>query len=111
MPLGTSQVWNFNFTDPVTGQAFPIAGAQWEYVARDASGNAVIILTTATTAQGLLSVTSTSSLSQVQMDLYPAATSSLTPAAYSHALWMNPGGINAYAWFTGQLQVEASARP
>lgn len=114
MPQGSAQLWNFVFTTVSTGAPYPILGATWEYTVRDApgeSGEPLFFLTTTGTSDGSLTVTATSSLSQVQMDLYPAATQALTPATYYHALWMNPSTTGAYAWFVGQLQIENVAGP
>lgn len=114
MPQGSAQLWNFVFTEVASGDPFPISGSTWEYVVRSASGVSaplVFMLTTTVTIYGVLTVTETSSLSQVQMDMYPDATSSLAPGAYYHALWMNPGTTGAYSWFLGLLQVEASPGP
>jgi hypothetical protein len=114
MPSGSAQLWNFVFTQVATGDPYPITGAAWEYVVRTAAtaaGAPLIEVTTAVSGDGLLTVTDTAVLSQVQMDLYPAATSDLAAGSYYHALWMNPGTSAAYPWFTGLLQIEAASQP
>lgn len=114
MPQGSAQIWNFVFTTLSTGAPYPIDGATWEYSVRDTpgdSGDPLFSLTTSGTSAGVLTVTATSSLSQVQMDLYPAATQGLTPGTYFHALWADPSTTGAYAWFVGQLQIQDVAGP
>jgi hypothetical protein len=114
MPQGSAQLWNFVFTTLPAGAPYPITGAAWEYAVRASAGNAgspLFSLTTSATGNGVLTVTATAALSQVQMDLYPAATQNLTPGTFYHALWMNPGTTSAYCWFAGQLQVENIAGP
>jgi hypothetical protein len=114
MPAGTAQLWNFIFTTVATGNPYPISGATWEYVVRTSPGSGgspLIEVTTTVGPDGLLTVTSTAALSQVAMDLYPAATMSLSPGSYFHALWMNPGTNAAYSWFTGLLQIESASQP
>jgi hypothetical protein len=114
MPQGSAQVWNFVFTTLSTGAPYPISGAVWEYSVRSApgiAGSPLFSLTTAETGNGVLTVTATTALSQVQMDLFPAATQDLDPGTYYHALWMNPGTTSQYGWFVGQLQVENVAGP
>ena len=111
MPLGAAQVWNFVFTQTANGQPYPITGSAWEYVARTAAGAELFTLTTSAGSNGLLTVTTTSALSQVQMDLYPAATQDLSPGQYLHALWQNPGTDGAYPWFSGSLQIAEAAQP
>ena len=114
MPQGSAQLWNYVFTTLSTGAPYPIMGADWEYSVRSSpgiSGSPLFSLNTVTSSNGVLTVTATTSLSQVQMDLYPAATQNLTPGTYEHSLWMNPGTTQAYCWFSGQLQVENIAGP
>jgi hypothetical protein len=114
MPAGTAQLWNFIFTTVSDGDPYPISGATWEYVVRaspGSGGSPLIEVTTIAGPGGVLTVTATTALSQVQMDLYPSATVSLAPGSYYHALWMNPGTSAAYSWFTGLLQIEAASQP
>lgn len=118
MPLGSLQQWQFAFTtvDASTGQSqpYPITGYTWEYTIRqDASstGAALVTLTTAAGSDGVLTVTSTASLSQVELDLYPAATSGLPAGVYAHALWSNPGTSSQFCWWNGPLIVTAASQP
>ena len=118
MPLGSLQQWTFQFTtvNQVTGQSqpYPITGATWEYAARlnaTDTGAPLIQLTPAPTTQGTLIVTATAALSQVQLDIYPAATQSLPAQTYSHALWMNPSTDSAFCWWEGPLIVQATSQP
>ena len=118
MPLGSLQQWLFNFTtvNVITGQSvpYPIAGASWEYVVRatpGASGTALISFGTAATSQGVIAVTATSSLSQVQINMYPAATQGLAPSTYSHSLWMNANSGSAFSWWSGPLIIEGAPQP
>jgi hypothetical protein len=109
---GSLKQYTFTFTQ---GNApYPIAGAMWEYVVRPTPGDTstpVLSITTAPSANGVLAVTATSSLSQVALTLYPAATVSLAPGTYSHGLWMNPGTAEAFTWFTGSFVLAASPQP
>lgn len=117
MPAGSLQQWVFTFTTTAPGGAtpYPITGATWEYVARpnptDLTVPPMIDITTASTAEGQIIVTSTSSLSQIQLNILPAATVSLTPATYFHTLWMNPGTSSAFAWVTGELILQGNPQP
>jgi hypothetical protein len=118
MPLGSLQQWTFTFTtiNAVTGQSqpYPISGATWEYSARlnaTDTGTPLIELTTNATSQGVLVVTSTAALSQVQLNIYPAATQGLAPATYSHTLWMDPGTSSGFAWWQGPLIIQATSQP
>ena len=114
MPAGSLEQWTFTFTYPTTGQPFPITGATWEYVVRtsaSATGSPLIQIGTTATANGLIAVTAAPSLSQVLLDIYPAATSSLTATTYYHALWMNPGALSALCIFSGALIVTAAPQP
>ena len=43
--------------------------------------------------------------------IYPTATASLTPGAYSHALWQNAGSISAFCWASGSLMINGAAQP
>ena len=118
MPLGSLQQWLFTFTtvNQQNGQSapYPITGATWEYVARataDGSGTAVIDVTTTPNSQGALTVTANGSVSTVQLNLYPAATSGLAVQTYQHALWQNPGSGSAVTWFSGPLIISGAAQP
>jgi hypothetical protein len=118
MPLGSLQQWTFTFTtvDQVTGQSepYPITGFTWEYSARlnaTDTGTPLIELTATAGSQGVLLVTATGALSQVEIEMYPAATQLLTPGTYTHALWSSPGSASAFCWFTGTLILQATPQP
>jgi hypothetical protein len=119
MPAGSLQQWNVGLTEisATTGQEipYPISGFTWEYVVRtsatDMTPGGLFNLTTTPNASGSLTVTSTASLSQVQVTIYPAATSSLALGPYAHALWANPGTTSAFAWVTGQLVIAGNPQP
>jgi hypothetical protein len=116
MPAGSLQQWIFKFTYLVNGfeVPYPISGATWEYVARTSqtdTGTPLISLTTTGSANGVLVVTATVSLSQVLLEIYPPATVSLD-GEYWHSLWMNPGNsTSAFTWFTGPLIVQGNPQP
>jgi hypothetical protein len=115
MPQGSVQEWDFTFTtvNEFSGQItpYPITGATWEYVVRNPDGSPLISVTTGSSADGVIAVTDTGVLSQVQLTLTPAATADLDAQGYPHALWMNPSTATAFCWFTGQLVVSASPQP
>jgi hypothetical protein len=116
MPIGSLQEWLFTFTVPSTGAPFPITGATWEYVARptatDLTVPPLIDITVTAGSQGQLVVTSTASVSSVQLNMAPAATLSLTPGTYAQSLWMNPGNTSAqYTWLTGNLILVGNPQP
>lgn len=119
MPAGSLQEIAFGFVIAQPGATipWPITGATWEYVARTSAtdtGSPLITVTTTGSSQGILAVTSTAAGSQVLLSLYPAATATLAPGSYAHALWMNPGTPNAYAWFGGDgslLTIDANPQP
>ena len=119
MPAGSLQEIAFGFVVAQPGGTvpWPITGATWEYVVRTSAsdtGSPLITVTTSASADGVLTVTSDAATSQVLLSLYPAATATLAAGAYSHALWMNPGTPNAYAWFGGdgsQLMIDANPQP
>ena len=117
MPAGSLQQFQFTFTEPAPASTppYPIAGATWEYVARvsptDLTVPPLIKITTTPSAAGLLTVTSTAVLSQVLLQMYPAATATLTPGTYSHALWMDAGMASAFSWFTGLLLIDGNPQP
>jgi hypothetical protein len=117
MPAGSLQQWNFTFTTTAPGgnTPYPITGSTWEYVARptatDMTSPPMIEITTSVTTAGVITVTDSAALSQVQLDIYPAATAALTPGTYFHALWANAGGTSALAWVTGLLIVEGNPQP
>lgn len=116
MPAGSLQQWNVTFTQNVTSGPvipYPISGATWEYVVRTSPsdmGTPLIDLTTSPTSSGILTVTATSSLSQVQVGIYPAATEALE-GQYWAALWMNPGTNAALCWASGPLLVQPTSQP
>jgi hypothetical protein len=117
MPAGSLQQWTFEMTTTAPGgnTPYPISGSTWEYVARttatDLTVPPLIEITTTVSSAGILTVTATSALSSVLLNMYPAATASLTPATYWHALYANPGSSSAFAWMTGLLIVEGSPQP
>jgi hypothetical protein len=114
MPIGSLQEWLFTFTVPSTGAPFPIVVAPWTYVVRTNAtdtGPALIEITTTLGAEGQVVVTSTASVSSAQINLTPAATVSLGPGNYSHALWMDQGTSAAYTWFTGNLVLVGNPQP
>ena len=116
MPAGSLQQWNFTFTlnssaGPV--QPYPISGATWEYVVRTSAtdmSTPLIDLTVSPNSDGVLVVTSTPVLSQVLIEIYPAATADLD-GEYFQALWMNPGTSQAFTWATGPLIVAGNPQP
>lgn len=116
MPAGSLQQWLFTFTTTAPGGTtpYPITGATWQYVARpsaaDLTSPPLIDITTVPSAGGEIVVTSTASLSQVQLNILPAATASLD-GTYFHTLWMNPGTSSAFSWVTGLLIAEANPQP
>jgi len=112
IPAGAESGANFQIQNP-DGTPYPISGATWEYVVRSAAAGGLALefsVTTTVNASGLLTVT-TSPTSNVALTLYPAATVNLSPGAYAHALWMNPGTSAAMLWVTGTLTVTAVAQP
>lgn len=118
MPAGSLEQWTFTFTtiDATTGQSvpYPIIGATWEYVARVSAadtGTPLVSVTATPNAQGNIVVTSTATLSQIQLTLNPAATASLAPQEYWHTLWMQPGTASAYTWVTGNLIIVGNPQP
>ena len=118
MPAGSEQTWGFQFTYiTAAGQQAPWPGFSsltWEYVVRDTAtspGTPLFSITTTANSSGVIVVTSTSTLSQVGLYIYPAATATLTPQAYAHSLWSDPGTDTALTWWTGDLIVEGAAQP
>jgi hypothetical protein len=116
MPAGSLQQWLFTFTTTAPGGATPydITGATWEYVARTSAtdtGAPVFSITTTPNLSGALVVTASPTLSQVLLDIYPAATAALTPGIFFHSLWMNPGTNSAFSWVTGELIVQGNPQP
>jgi hypothetical protein len=114
MPGGSLQEWLFTFSVRSTGAPYPIDPTAWEYVVRETAttpGSPLISVTPAPGAQGQLVVTSTATVSSVQVSLTPAATAALAPQEYSHSLWMQPGTGSAYTWLTGSLIVVGNPQP
>lgn len=117
MPAGSEQTWAAQFTYiTTTGQQapWPSFPTSWEYVVRVSAtdtGTPLVKLTTTAGADGVIVVTTTSSVSQVSVYLYPAATATLTPQQYSHALWSSPGTTSAVCWLSGSLLVEGAPQP
>ena len=117
MDAGAEQQWLFTFTTGAPGglTPWPISGDTWEYVARtsatDLTVPPLIKITSTPGSAGVLTVTSTSAVSSVQLTMYPAATVSLTPGSYSHALWANPGTTSALTIFNGLLLINGAPQP
>ena len=117
MDAGTEQQWLFTFTTSAPGGVtpWPISGATFEYVARtsatDLTVPPLIKITATPGTAGVLTVTSAPATSSVQLAMYPAATASLTPGVYSHALWMNPGTTTSMTIFNGLLLINGTPQP
>jgi hypothetical protein len=117
MDAGAEQQWLFTFTTGAPGGTtpWPISGATWEYVARtsatDLTVPPLIKINTVASSAGLLTVTSTATVSSVQLAMYPAATVSLTPGTYYAALWMDPGTTSAVTIFNGLLLINGAPQP
>lgn len=119
MPAGSLQQWLFTMTTaaPPGNVPYPISGATgWEYIVRtsatDTTPGGVVSITTTVGTPGVLTVTGTALQSSVLLDMYPAATATLAPGTYFHALWESPGTpAQAYAWFTGSLIIEGNPQP
>lgn len=113
IPSGSLQEWVLTLTSPGSSSPYPVSGASWEYVVRPSARDLetpLVDITDSAGFAGLITVTSTSSLSQVLLSVYPAATAGLS-GFYAHALWMNPGTPSALAVAEGTLQVIASPQP
>jgi hypothetical protein len=113
MPAGSLQQWTFTLTTTGTADPYPVAGATWEYVVRQSatsSGAPLFSVTAAASVQGVITVTATSVLSQVLLEIFPAASVRLQ-GVYAHALWMNPGTPGALAVAGGTLHVAAAPQP
>lgn len=117
MDQGTEQQWLFTFTTGAPGGVtpWPISGYTFEYVARTSSADLtvppLIKITTSPSSAGLLTVTSNSATSSVQLTMYPAATVSLTPGVFYHALWQNAGTTSALTIFNGLLLINGAPQP
>ncbi len=117
MPAGSLQQWLFTMTTTAPGGTtpYPLAGVTgWEYVVRAAAtdtGIPLFSITTTPNSAGALVVTATDALSQVLLDIYPAATATLTPGTYAHSLWMGANTNAQFAWITGLLVVEGAPQP
>jgi hypothetical protein len=116
MPAGSLQQWTFTFTVPAPGGTapWPFTRASWEYVARVSAtdtGAPLIQLTDALGTFGVIVVTSTATLSQLLLEIYPGATEPLAPGTYYHALWMNPGSTSALCVFDGLLIIDGAPQP
>lgn len=116
IPAGSLQEWVLTLTSPQGSSPalpYPVDGASWEYVVRPSARDLetpLVDITDSAGFAGLITVTSTSSASQVLLSVYPAATAGLS-GFYAHALWMNPGTPSALAIAEGTLQVIASPQP
>ncbi len=117
MPAGSLQQWLFTMTTTAPGGTtpYPLTGVTgWEYVVRAAAtdtGIPLFSITTTPNSAGALVVTATDALSQVLLDIYPAATATLTPGTYAHSLWMGANTNAQFAWITGLLVVEGAPQP
>ena len=119
MPAGSAQEWTFTLTTQQTPGGFfapyPIpGGSTWEYVVRNSptdTGVPGLSITTSAGVDGVLLVTSTAVLSQVQLGMVATATAGFSPGIYYHALWMNPGTASAVAVFDGELIIEGAPAP
>lgn len=117
MPAGTLQQWYTTFTTGAPGGTTPyrITGSTWEYVARtsqtDVSEPPLVSVTTTLTSQGVLLVTASATVSNVLLQLYPAATAALAPGTYYHSFWQDPGTESAYCWWTGLLLIDGNPQP
>ena len=113
MPAGSLQQWTFTLTTTGTTDPYPVTGATWEYVVRQsatASGAPLFTVTPAASVQGVITVTDTDVLSQVLLEICPAASVNLA-GVYAHALWMNPGTPGALDVAGGALHVAAAPQP
>lgn len=117
MDQGAEQQWLFTFTTGAPGGVtpWPISGSTFEYVARTSATDLMvpplIKITTSPSSAGLLTVTSNSATSSVQLTMYPAATVSLTPGTYYQALWASPGTTSAVTIFNGLLLITGAPQP
>jgi hypothetical protein len=111
VPTGSAMSKAFTLAND-DGTPYSISGLTWEYVvhADPADATPVISVSTTPNAQGSLTVT-TSPMSQVALSLLHAATATLPPSVYRHALWSNPGLPSALCWFQGTLTVARVAQP
>lgn len=112
---GSAQSFNARFVIPWTSIPAAIDPAAWQYVVRetsdDGTGTPLVAITTTADSAGVLAVTNTAALAQVNIQMYAAATQALPPGDYSHALWEYPGQPDALAMFTGQLIITEAAQP
>lgn len=109
MAAGSLEQYLFTFAYPSTGVLYPITST-WQYVANNAAGSQVISVTGTANSQGVLTIGTAGST--VQLNLYPAATSSLGGQQLTHALWQNPGSATtAYCWLDGSLIVGPAPQP
>jgi hypothetical protein len=117
MPAGSAQQWQFTLTTQTPGgyTPYPIPPlSTWEYVVRATqtdTGTPIFSITTSAGLYGVITVTQTAVLSQVQLGIVATATSALQPGTYYHCLWMNPGTASALAVFDGQLLIEGAPPP
>jgi hypothetical protein len=119
MPAGSLQQWNLTLTipAPAADPPYPVSGATFEYVARTSAtdlSTPLIKITTTVSSAGLITVTSSASLSQLLLAIYPAATAAVTPGTYFHACWMNPGTDEALGLFGGSgslLMIDGNPQP
>jgi hypothetical protein len=111
VPTGSAMSSAFTITN-ADGTPYSIGGLTWEYAVHADPADAVPVISVTPTpnAQGSLTVT-TSPTSQVALNLLHAATASLPPAVYRHALWSNPGLPSALCWIQGTLTVARVAQP
>ncbi len=121
--MGLANTWNWQLalggeanavlTFQQAGAPYPLAGLTWEYVVRGPSGGSddatLITLTTTPSAKGVLTVDTVADT--VTITLYAAATATLSPGPYRHALWSNPGQPSATPWVSGAFQIIAVPQP
>lgn len=107
---GTNRQFEF-VIKALNGTPYPMGGTTWAYIVRAQDGSEVVDITTTPTSEGSLTVTATDDLSEVTLTINPAATAALDPGTYQHALWMNPGTVNAFVWASGPLQINSVPQP
>jgi hypothetical protein len=117
MPAGSLQQWTLTLTAPTPSSdpPYPVDGLTWEYAARtspaDLTVPPLVKITTVSSAAGLITVTSTPSVSSLLLAIYPAATSALAPGTYYHSLWADPGTAQQVPLFGGLLLIDGAPQP
>lgn len=100
---------NAQLTFTQNGSPYDLTGLTWEYVVRDSGGAVQFSLTTTANTQGVLTVDTVAAT--VTVTLYAAATVSLSPGPYRHALWSDPGEPTATLWTAGAFAVVSVPQP